>query len=155
MTRKPADKTKCERFAELYRQKNNAELSDEMRWGYFEQLLVLVAAITSDIPVSKDWAPNSAKQQDSQFGGGQYNYVMQTIQDKKYFVYCRKSSEDLQRQIASIGDQMAVIAKLVEQEHLVISPPELRFTEEKSAKDPGRKVFSEMLDRIEKAKPTH
>ena len=50
-----------ERFKALYRQKNNADLSDEDALEYFEQLLVLVAAITSHIPVSKIIRPNSAK----------------------------------------------------------------------------------------------
>lgn len=68
--------------------------------------------------------------------------------DLKYFAYCRKSSEDSQRQIASIGDQIASLKKLAENEGLnLLRAP---FTEERSAKDPGRIVFNELLDRIEK-----
>ena len=66
----------------------------------------------------------------------------------KYFAYCRKSSEDSQRQIASIGDQKNSLGKLIESEKLELARDP--FTEEKSAKDPGRPVFNEMLDRIEK-----
>lgn len=65
----------------------------------------------------------------------------------KYFIYCRKSSEDEQRQIASIGDQTESLRKLVEREDLDLVR---EFSEEKSAKDPGRPVFNEVLNRIEK-----
>jgi site-specific DNA recombinase len=67
----------------------------------------------------------------------------------KYFAYCRKSSEESsQRQTASIGDQKSALNALVEREGLnLIKPP---FTEEKSAKDPGRPIFNDVLDRIGK-----
>ncbi len=65
----------------------------------------------------------------------------------KYFAYCRKSSEDGSRQIASINDQVNAISKIVESEGLnLVAKP---FTEEKSSKAPGRPVFNEMLDRID------
>lgn len=66
----------------------------------------------------------------------------------KYFAYCRKSSEDSQRQIASIEDQVNSVTKIVDAEKLnLVAEP---FKEEKSAKDPGRIIFNKMLDRIEK-----
>lgn len=66
----------------------------------------------------------------------------------KYFAYCRKSSEDSQRQVASIGDQTNALKQIAERERLnLVGVP---FTEEKSAKDPGRPVLSDMLNRIEK-----
>jgi DNA invertase Pin-like site-specific DNA recombinase len=66
----------------------------------------------------------------------------------KYFAYCRKSSEDSQRQIASIGDQMQALEKVISNESLyLVAPP---FTEERSSKDPGRPIFNQMLERIEK-----
>ncbi len=67
----------------------------------------------------------------------------------KFFIYCRKSSEESsQRQIASIGDQIQALQKVVDTESLmVVHKP---FTEERSSKDPGRPVFNELLDRIEK-----
>ena len=65
-----------------------------------------------------------------------------------FFAYCRKSSEDSQRQVASIQDQINALKKLCEHEELsLVTKP---FTEERSAKDPGRVVFNQMLDRIEK-----
>lgn len=64
-----------------------------------------------------------------------------------YFAYCRKSSEDSKRQVASIGDQTDAVNKIVRQDNLDLK--RAPFTEEQSAKDPGRKVFNEMLDRIE------
>lgn len=73
---------------------------------------------------------------------------MKKPHDLRYFTYCRKSSEDSQRQIASIGDQTESLSRLAESEGLfVVAPP---FTEERSAKDPGRPIFNDVLDRIEK-----
>ena len=67
--------------------------------------------------------------------------------DFKYFAYCRKSSEDSQRQIASIGDQINSLTTVAERESItLVKQP---FTEERSAKDPGRPVFNDMLRRIE------
>ena len=66
----------------------------------------------------------------------------------KFFGYRRKSSEDKMRQVASIDDQNTAIMKMVNAENLnLVAEP---FAEEKSAKNPGRPVFNEMLDRIEK-----
>ncbi len=66
----------------------------------------------------------------------------------KFFAYCRKSSEDSQRQIASIDDQIGALKKQCERESLVlVAKP---FTEERSAKAPGRSVFNQMLERIER-----
>jgi len=71
---------------------------------------------------------------------------MKTNTKIQYFTYCRKSSEDSQRQVASIGDQQSALTKLAEQEGLDLAHSP--FTEERSAKDPGRPVFNEMLNRI-------
>ena len=70
------------------------------------------------------------------------------LQEIKYFIYCRKSSEDSQRQIASIQDQTDALMKMVNNEGLVLAHSP--FTEEKSAKDPGRPIFNDVLNRIEK-----
>lgn len=65
-----------------------------------------------------------------------------------FFAYCRKSSEDSQRQIASIQDQVDALTKVINTESLeLVSKP---FTEERSSKDPGRPIFNQMLDRIDK-----
>jgi site-specific DNA recombinase len=69
-------------------------------------------------------------------------------QDLKFFVYCRKSSEDAQRQVASINDQVNALQKIIDEESLELSRKP--YEEERSSKDPGRPLFNEMLDRIEK-----
>lgn len=66
--------------------------------------------------------------------------------DIKFFTYSRKSSEDSQRQVASIGDQTNALKQIAEREGLLITKA---FTEERSAKDPGRVVFNDMLSCIE------
>ncbi len=65
----------------------------------------------------------------------------------KFFMYCRKSSED-DRQAASIGDQLRELSPVLEREKLKLEAEP--FTEEKSAKGPGRPTFNEMLKRIER-----
>jgi site-specific DNA recombinase len=64
-----------------------------------------------------------------------------------FFTYCRKSSEDKERQIASIDDQTDAANKLAKSEDLNVKEV---LMEERSAKQPGRIVFNSMLDRIER-----
>lgn len=65
-----------------------------------------------------------------------------------FFDYLRRSSEESsQRQIASIPDQANTLGIIVERESLSLVRS---FKEERSAKDPGRPVFNDMLDRIQK-----
>ncbi|BCX16099.1 MAG: hypothetical protein KatS3mg098_328 [Candidatus Parcubacteria bacterium] len=47
----------------------------------------------------------------------------------KYFIYCRKSTDSEEKQVLSIEAQLAELKEF-------------------AAKEPGRKVFGEMLDRI-------
>src|ERR1041385_7469251 len=70
-----------------------------------------------------------------------------TLSMLKYFMYCRKSSEDEDRQLLSIDAQYAELNQTAREKNLVIAG---RFDESKSAKEPGRDVFNEMLRRIEK-----
>lgn len=65
-----------------------------------------------------------------------------------YFIYARKSSEDSQRQVASIEDQVNALNTVVDREDLVLATEP--FKEERSAKDPGRPIFNDVLNRIEK-----
>jgi site-specific DNA recombinase len=63
----------------------------------------------------------------------------------KTFIYCRKSSEDSDRQVQSIEDQKKAMLELAKQHGLEVVKV---FEESRSAKNAGRPKFSEMLDRI-------
>src|SRR5213596_2527423 len=65
----------------------------------------------------------------------------------KYFIYCRKSSEDEDRQLLSIDAQYTELNQIAKEKNLLVVG---RFEESKSAKEPGREVFNEMLRRIER-----
>ena len=67
----------------------------------------------------------------------------------KYFIYARKSTEEDDRQILSIEAQMAELKEFAAKEKLEIVAS---FHEAKTAKEPGRTVFGEMLALIEKGK---
>lgn len=64
---------------------------------------------------------------------------------KKYFLYTRKSSEDKDRQVQSIPDQISVMVKKSESLWIKIIHT---FEEEMSAKSPWRPAFNEMVQRI-------
>jgi DNA invertase Pin-like site-specific DNA recombinase len=65
----------------------------------------------------------------------------------RYFIYCRKSSEEEDRQILSIESQISELRRHTEKEHLQI----VEILQEcRSAKTPGRPVFNEMVRRIER-----
>ena len=65
----------------------------------------------------------------------------------KAFIYCRKSSEDKDRQVQSIEDQKKIMLELANQHGLEVVKI---FEESRSAKSAGRPQFSEMLDRVQK-----
>ncbi len=65
----------------------------------------------------------------------------------KYFLYARKSTDVEDKQVRSIDDQLAVLRALAKTEGLNISE---EFIEKQSAKMPGRPIFNEMMERIEK-----
>src|SRR2546430_4143297 len=65
----------------------------------------------------------------------------------RYFIYVRKSTDDQQRQVRSIDDQLAELRELAKREQLEVVHI---FIERETAKRPGRPIFNEMLDRIER-----
>jgi DNA invertase Pin-like site-specific DNA recombinase len=65
----------------------------------------------------------------------------------KYFIYCRKSSEDEERQVLSMEAQLAELREFAKQNGLFIAR---EYTESKTAKEPGREIFNQMLSEIEK-----
>jgi site-specific DNA recombinase len=65
----------------------------------------------------------------------------------KYFLYCRKSTEDEERQVLSLQSQReAVDRNFAGRADIEIAGV---FEESKSAKTPGRPIFAAMLERIE------
>ena len=66
----------------------------------------------------------------------------------KYFIYCRKSSEDEERQILSIEAQLAELREFAKQNNLFVVK---EYYENKTAKEPGREVFNFMVSEIEKS----
>ncbi|MBI4846289.1 MAG: recombinase family protein [Candidatus Omnitrophica bacterium] len=67
----------------------------------------------------------------------------------RYFLYARKSSENEDKQVASVPSQIEELKKLAQEMNLNIVEI---FTEEKSAKAPGRPVFSQMIADIHKGR---
>jgi len=64
-----------------------------------------------------------------------------------YFVYIRKSTDEDDRQILSLEAQEIELKEFAEKERLSIVNT---FRESKTAKEPGRIIFNNMLDRVEK-----
>ena len=69
------------------------------------------------------------------------------MSSRRFFIYARKSTESEDRQVRSIGDQLAELYELARKESLEVAE---EFVESQTAKVPGRPVFNEMLERIEK-----
>ncbi|MCK4781385.1 recombinase family protein [Candidatus Parcubacteria bacterium] len=67
----------------------------------------------------------------------------------KFFLYARKSTDEPDRQILSIEAQITELKEFAKRERLDIIQT---FIECKTAKDPGRPVFNEMLSLIEQNK---
>ena len=67
----------------------------------------------------------------------------------KYIAYCRKSTDEPDRQILSIEAQVAELKEFAEREELEIVE---WVTESKTAKKPGRAEFGRVLRHIEEGK---
>src|SRR3990172_8009782 len=65
----------------------------------------------------------------------------------KYLGYCRKSTDEKDRQVVSIDQQIEQLKEFADKSGLKIIEI---FTEAKTAKKPGRKVFNNLLKLIEK-----
>jgi len=65
----------------------------------------------------------------------------------KYFIYARKSTEDEDRQVLSIESQLCELREFAAKEKLEIVAS---LCEAKTAKEPGRIKFAEMLQKIER-----
>ena len=64
----------------------------------------------------------------------------------KHFIYARKSTEAEDRQVLSLDAQIRELRTFAQKEHLAVAN---EFTESRTAKDPGRPVFDEMMKRIQ------
>ena len=67
-------------------------------------------------------------------------------QTKKFFLYARKSTDEPERQVLSIEAQLFELQEYARKEGLHIVR---EFVESKTAKEPGRDIFNDMIARIE------
>ena len=65
----------------------------------------------------------------------------------KYFMYCRKSSDSEDRQVQSIEAQVKELTQLAKENGINVIKV---YEESKSAKSPGRPVFTEMINALSK-----
>ena len=65
----------------------------------------------------------------------------------KYIAYCRKSTDEKDKQVLSIEAQIAELKEFAKREKLTVTE---FITEAKTAKAPGREQFAEVLKKIEK-----
>src|SRR3989339_580285 len=65
----------------------------------------------------------------------------------KYIAYCRKSTDEKDKQVLSIEAQIAELKEFAKRDNLTITE---FITEAKTAKVPGREQFAEVLKKIEK-----
>ena len=68
----------------------------------------------------------------------------------KFFLYIRKSTDEEDRQVLSLEAQLTELKEFAEKEGVEIIET---LVEKKTAKVPGRPVFTSMMDRIEGGLP--
>jgi len=66
---------------------------------------------------------------------------------QKFFLYCRKSTDVEDKQVLSIEAQVAELRAFAKQERLEMIE---EFIEKQTAKTPGRPIFNQMMEKIEK-----
>ena len=66
---------------------------------------------------------------------------------KKFFLYIRKSTDEDDRQVLSLEAQEFELNEFARREHLIVVET---FRESQTAKCPGRPIFNQMLDRMER-----
>jgi DNA invertase Pin-like site-specific DNA recombinase len=69
--------------------------------------------------------------------------------EKKYFIYCRKSTDEKERQVLSISAQLSITREAVRRHGIEVVK---ELTESRSAKTPGRPIFDRMMDDLKKGK---
>ena len=74
-------------------------------------------------------------------------YGQHKFTNQKIFLYARKSTDEPERQVLSIEAQMFELREYAKKENLNIVR---EFVESKTAKEPGREIFNEMIASIEK-----
>ena len=89
--------------------------------------------------------PESKRVRHAPSGSSFANTIMNN-QTKKFFIYTRKSTDDKDRQVRSISDQLSELKELALKEQLEVVDV---FVEKQTAKIPGRPVFNEMIERME------
>ena len=104
------------------------------------------SARSADTNVFPPKNPESARIRHATRGSSFANTIMNN-QTKKFFIYTRKSTDDKDRQVRSISDQLAELKSLALKEQIDVVDV---FVEKQTAKIPGRPVFNEMIERMEK-----
>src|SRR3990167_8000605 len=76
--------------------------------------------------------------------------MKETIQNIKYFLYIRKSTDEEDRQVMSLEAQLHKLKEFASKSGLEIIET---FVEKRTAKVPGREMFNSMLDKIDAGLP--
>lgn len=71
--------------------------------------------------------------------------IKQIQQPEQWYLYIRKSTDEIDRQVLSLESQMTELKQFAEKENIEIIET---FIEKKTAKVPGRPVFNEMLSKL-------